>query len=416
MAKKHKHPEHENLERWLVSYADFMTLLFATFTALYALAQTDAAKLKDVGEAIREGFEEQSIMNGIKSIMQGHSAPNRNPDPLSSEKGAGAGVIGKFDSMTYQPGEVKSMQHLVDTLTSDLKGVNDAIKAAEKGKGGTEASRKGSTGESAETTPKEDANTPIRSVEAGIQERGIRISFDSRMLFDPASAALKTSGEKALDVVAERLKKYDNRRIHVEGHTDNLPIATAIFPSNWELSAARASSVVRYFIGRHAFNPAAMVAVGYADTQPVSSNKTPEGRTENRRVDIILYNEKATLLLNPRVQYLKEQPITAKAADLPLSHTPILPVLPNNPKDGPVRVIIKDKDGTERVLVPKTHALVPLNPLGEKSGEKTVKPDPRLEKPSVPKTSVDPKFKASTIIAHPKETSTLPPVPGKTVH
>src|SRR5690349_3203056 len=121
MAKKAKHPEHENLERWLVSYADFMTLLFATFTALYALAQTDIAQLKDVSEAIREGFEEQSIMSGIKTVLQGKSPPNRNPDPLSSEKGAGDGVIGKYESMTYKPGEVKSIQKLADELSKDLE-------------------------------------------------------------------------------------------------------------------------------------------------------------------------------------------------------------------------------------------------------------------------------------------------------
>src|SRR3982750_1935940 len=130
MARKHKHPEHENLERWLVSYADFMTLLFATFTALYAMASTDAAKLKDVGAAIREGFAEQSILSGIKSILEGKSAPSANPDPIASTQGAGAGIMGKFESMTYQPGEVKSTQHMVDDLTSDLKEISKAMHQA----------------------------------------------------------------------------------------------------------------------------------------------------------------------------------------------------------------------------------------------------------------------------------------------
>lgn len=350
MAKKAKHPEHENLERWLVSYADFMTLLFATFTALYALAQTDAAKLKAVGDAIREGFEEQSIISGIKSIMTGKSAPNKNPDPLSSQKGAGPGVIGKFDSMTYKPGEIKSVKKLADQLSSDLQELNKELAkdaAAMKAGGATPDLEKGI----------EDSQAPIRQVEAAVQERGIRISFDSRLLFGPGSATLKSTGWKFLDTVAERLKKFDMNRIHVEGHTDAQPISTVIYPSNWELSAARASSVVRYFIDRHQLNPASLVAVGYGATQPISNNTTPEGRSQNRRVDIVLYSEKMSQILNPRTQFLKEEPLTTESHD-PDKPKEVLPVLPEHSgsdyKDGPVRVIIKERDGTEKILVPKT--------------------------------------------------------------
>jgi chemotaxis protein MotB len=302
MARKHKHPEHENLERWLVSYADFMTLLFATFTALYAMAQTDAAKLKDVSAAIREGFEEKSIMNGINSVLQGQSPPSRNPDPLSQEKGAGPGVIGRFDSMTYQPGEVKSTQKLVDDLSSDLKNVNQEIKSLAVGAGGSQNGPNAQAGSGGK-----EGDVPLRQVEVSVQERGIRISFDSRLLFGPGEATLQPYAYQFLDKVATRLKKFDNRRIHVEGHSDNQPIATGQFPSNWELSCARSSSVVRFFTARHQLNPASLVAVGYGDTQPISNNATAEGRARNRRVDIIVYNEKMSSVLNPRVQYLMEQ-------------------------------------------------------------------------------------------------------------
>jgi len=368
MARKHKHPEHENLERWLVSYADFMTLLFATFTALYALAQTDISKLKDVGAAIRDGFEEQSIISGIKSVLQGKSPPNHNPDPISSEKGAGSGVIGKYESMTYMPGEVKSVKKLADELSQSLKDINREIQADNaallkggKGQGAQKGQGSGQLG------VEEDPSAPIRPVEASVQERGIRISFDSRLLFGPGSAALKASGWKFLDTVADRLKPFDNNRIHVEGHTDSQPISTIIFPSNWELSGARASSVVRYFIDRHQFNPASLVAVGYGSTQPLASNDTAEGRSKNRRVDLILYSEKVGNLVNPRVQYLKEEPLSTKS-DSPDKPQEILPVLPshaNDPKynDGPVKVIIKEKDGTEKVLIPKTKAAVPVKPV-----------------------------------------------------
>jgi chemotaxis protein MotB len=370
MAKKHKHPEHENLERWLVSYADFMTLLFATFTALYAMAQTDAAKLKDISAAIREGFEEQSIISGIKSVLQGQSPPNKNPDPLSQEKGAGPGVIGKFDSMTYQPGEVRSTQKLVDDLTSDLKDANHEIKSLTVGAGGNQnepggQGQSGAVGQGQNSKPveagppgTEDSQVPMRQIEVSVQERGIRISFDSRLLFGPGESALRPYAYKFLDKVASRLKKFDNHRIHVEGHTDKQPIASSQFPSNWELSCARSSSVVRFFIGRHQFNPSSLVAVGYGDTQPISNNAIAEGRARNRRVDIIVYNEKMSSVLNPRTQFIGEQQIVKSVSDGPEKPKTVLPVLPQpdsgSAPSGPVKIIIKEADGTEKILVPKT--------------------------------------------------------------
>lgn len=422
MARKKKHPEHENLERWLVSYADFMTLLFATFTALYALAQTDAAKLKDVSTAIREGFEQQSIISGIKSIIQGQSPPNHNPDPISSDKGAGSGVIGKFDSMTYQPGEVKSLEHLVDDLTSDLKEVNKGMQTAKKAlsegqnEGGQTAEGQSAGGNEAQ----EENATPVRPIEAAVQQRGVRISFDSRLLFAPGSATLQMGGRKFLDVVANRLKKFDSRRIHVEGHTDDQPISTLIFPSNWELSGARASSVVRYFIGSHHFNPSSMVAVGYGSTQPLGSNATQEGRAKNRRVDIILYNEKSSMLLNPRVQFLQEKPLNTLSSTTNAAKE-ILPNLPTPPKDGPVRVIFKDKDGTEKVLIPKTKELVPIDKFeaeqkaaASESASSSVPARPARLKPSAPKSTHKPTQSHGTshTTSMPKSAPLTPPVPG----
>lgn len=411
MARKHKHPEHENLERWLVSYADFMTLLFATFTALYALAQTDLSRLKSVGDAVREGFQEQSLISGIKSVLQGKSAPNHNPDPISSEKGAGSGVIGKYESMTYMPGEVKSVKKLADELMESVKELNREIQAdnaalAGGGKGHAQAQGQGQgVGQGG---LEEDKSVPIRPVEAAVQERGLRISFDSRLLFSPGSATLKASGWKFLDTVADRLKKFDNNRIHVEGHTDSQPISTLMFPSNWELSGARASSVVRYFIDRHHFNSGSLVAVGYAATQPLGDNNTPEGRTKNRRVDIILYSQKVGALINPRTQYLKEEPLSTKSND-PDKPKEVLPVLPahdaveNKYSDGPVKVIIKERDGTEKVLVPKTKV---VNPASDKTAKpdlvKSVTSEPSRKKTVAPQPSSK---------AQPKSES-HPPVPG----
>jgi chemotaxis protein MotB len=368
MGRKKKHPEHENLERWLVSYADFMTLLFATFTALYALAQTDASKLKEVTEAIREGFEEQSIMNGIKSVLSGKSPPSRNPDPISSQKGAGPGVIGKFDSMTYRPGEVKSMKKMAEQLSKDLEKLSETLKkdTAED----AALKKKGEHGKQAGSGEEDKEEAALQPVQVSYQERGIRISFDSRLLFKSGDAFLKPAGQQFLDKVAVRLKTAHNLRIHVEGHTDDQAIQSGSYPSNWELSSARAGSVVRYFIGAHQITPGSLVAVGYGSTQPLGNNQTEEGRSKNRRVDIVLYNQSVANLLNPRLQYLKERAVktqTDMKDQKPEIH-PVLPVhhsggaqsgeihktLETPDANGPVKVIIKDRDGTEKIFIPKT--------------------------------------------------------------
>jgi chemotaxis protein MotB len=368
VAKKHKHPEHENLERWLVSYADFMTLLFATFTALYALSLSDVGKLKDVTEAISQGFEEQSLLNGIKSILEGKSPPSKNPDTIPMDSGQGNGLLDKFKSMTYTPGEIESTAQLIDDLNHDAEAINGAIQTP--GSGISQFDGAGGQG-------MEDASAPIRPVETSVQERGIRVSFDSRMLFPAGAATVRPEAYKFLDTVAQRLKKFQGTHIiHIEGHTDAQPISSVAFPSNWELSGARASSIVRYFIDRQRFNPGSLVSVGYGSTQPVATNQTSEGRAKNRRVDIIIYNEKMSALINPRLQAFNELPVTQKSSkpgDKPVIHA--LPVVPDKPMgttDGPVRVIIKDKDGTEKVLIPKTKPKTEEPLTQESSGEKSV--------------------------------------------
>jgi chemotaxis protein MotB len=297
VGKKKKHPEHENLERWLVSYADFITLLFATFTALYAIATAKLAKEEDVGKAIKEGFEQQSVetvLKGISSVLQGKSTPTDHPNPAFEQTGRGEGVIGAYDSMTFMPGEVKALETLIDEIT-------EAVKEAAK-EGDTEAespvtiSKIGADADVPPAPQEGPASGPTRvvlkGVEIALQERGVRISFDSSLLFAPASAQLAAGHTRLLDAVANRLvARMGDHLIYIEGHTDSSPMHSAIYPSNWELSAARASTVVRRLISKHKMPAGRLVAVGYGDTRAVSSNATAEGRARNRRIDIIIYSK-----------------------------------------------------------------------------------------------------------------------------
>jgi chemotaxis protein MotB len=285
--KKQKHEEHENHERWLVSYADFITLLFATFTALYAISSADLAKFKKFGESVKDSFSQQSIMsesliNGIKSILQGKSPPNDNPNPLSSKKGEGDGVLGKFTSMVNRPGQVKgkgaSAKHphgskakrnavALDQLTQAVALLNNQLKVV--------------------VAKTQLHQMPLQDIQVLAEPQGIRLRLDSRLLFDSGSAQLRPEARAALSVIGARLRALAVvDRLRVEGHTDNQPMSSSQFPSNWELSAARAASVVRYLIVQQQFLSERFSVVGYADSQPVVPNTTAEGRAKNRRIDI----------------------------------------------------------------------------------------------------------------------------------
>jgi chemotaxis protein MotB len=120
----------------------------------------------------------------------------------------------------------------------------------------------------------------------------LTINMVDRVLFDSGQAKVKPAGLKVLKQVSEILKKVTDKQIRIEGHTDNVAIGAKLkdrIPTNWELSTARATSVVRYLIEEGGVNPANLSAVGYADTQPIASNETEEGRTANRRIEIVLY-------------------------------------------------------------------------------------------------------------------------------
>lgn len=358
MAKKKKHPEHENLERWLVSYADFITLLFATFVALFAMSQQDIAKMKDAAKAIRQGFEEQSIIHGARTILNINSTAGQDSEAPVDNGGAGDGVL-DFESLTYVPGDTRAEENQFQkTIQSLSDAANDIIEAVKKAWVGTEAPgiHQPTMGEAEEAPP--------QPVQVSFQERGLRVSFDSRLLFERGTATLRSESEEALDKIAKNLTDYNRTHIiHVEGHTDNEPISSALYPSNWELSAARASTVVRYLIKNHGFSKDSLVAVGYGDSQPLTSNLTPEGRAKNRRVDIIIYSRKASATVDPRKQYGTEERTLIRYEERDANNEVIQPILIRSesappsgalPPDGPANLIIQDESGNvEKVIIPK---------------------------------------------------------------
>ena len=249
MARKKKHPEHENLERWLVSYADFITLLFATFVVLYALAQVDASDFAKLEDSLKQAFSQGALFDGQQSIMDGSNS-------LFDQQQANSfipSLMLEYISPKYEEESFKE----IDESIQELKEAGE-----------------------------------LEGITSKITDKGLLLTFDDKYLFAPASAYLDSNAKKLLDKVGVLIcKKFVLHAMRIEGHTDSDPIRTVQYPSNWELSAARASSVVRYMIDRFKFSPSLFSAVGYADTRPLENSISPKDPI-NRRVEILILKNK----------------------------------------------------------------------------------------------------------------------------
>jgi chemotaxis protein MotB len=252
MSKK-KHPEHVNHERWLVSYADFITLLFAFFVVLFASSQSDKKKQMKLAEAMQSAFT----------------------------------PLGTFDAHSKTP-------PLTDTSAAPAIDEPPAALAPPLPTSGAE------TAETLEQTKARLTRLLAQQVAAGrippggmtmrITIDGLVISLHEAGFFPSGSAEIRAESIPMLAILATTLPSGPLR---VEGHTDNVPIHTAQFASNWELSTARSTSIARLLLERGPINPANLAAAGYAEFHPIASNATEDGRTQNRRVDIILLRRPA---------------------------------------------------------------------------------------------------------------------------
>jgi chemotaxis protein MotB len=262
--RKKKLEEHENHERWLVSYADFITLLFAFFVVMYAISSVNEGKYRVLSDTMVEAFSEE-----LKEAKQ-------LPAPLLTEN--------------QQPGDY--------VFRGENQDQSDISNEAEKGL--AESDQQNESQVSQETEPVDDRLWVLASnldsslqsfvdqdlVDINLQGDKIEIQLNSKMLFDSGSTRLSKDARKAFRDIALIVKPLNNQ-IYVEGHTDNVPIQTLAFPSNWELSAARAASVVAY-VTRQGVDPHRLAAIGYGEYRPIADNTTVEGRSKNRRVTMII--------------------------------------------------------------------------------------------------------------------------------
>ncbi len=267
--KKHRggHAEHENEERWLLTYADMITLLMALFMVLFSISSVNISKYQTLQQSLKAAFS-GSVLSGGRNILAAGSESTANRNSANADIPA----IVPLTPSIPKPGDTSARQ-IAAAMVSQSRSANeqqtfehlrDVINAYARAHGFS------------------------KDVEAIIEERGlvVRVLTD-KLLFDSGSATLQPAGKPLLAEVSKLLNLAPAHPVTVEGNTDDVPVDTTEFPSNWELSTDRAATVVRYLITQ-GVAPERLAAAGYADLHPVASNATAAGRALNRRVDIVL--------------------------------------------------------------------------------------------------------------------------------
>jgi chemotaxis protein MotB len=262
--------EHENEERWLLTYADMITLLMALFMVLFSISSVNISKYQTLQESLKAAFS-GSILSGGRAIMQSGSESTSAHTPATAE--------------------VPS----IVPLTPDIpKPTETSAQVAQQITKALSTAKLANQEQASFVKLQQELNAYAHShgfgnqVQAVIEERGlvVRVLTD-KLLFDSGSAHLQSAGLGLLNEISNLLNVDQKHPITVEGNTDNQPIDTPQFPSNWELSTDRATAVVRYLIA-HGVAEQRLSAAGYADLHPLASNATAAGRAKNRRVDIVL--------------------------------------------------------------------------------------------------------------------------------
>lgn len=276
MSRRKKHTGHENHERWLVSYADFITLLFAFFVVMFASSHADKGKAAQVSESVRKALEEGQVAAVLAGIL-GTGDGDRKKAAVKVE----AGVAEAGGGAEAQPDLAASYA----ALTADL------YLEIQAGK-----------------------------IRITMEPRGLVVSLREAAFFSTGDDRIDPGTYPSLEKIAAAILKIPNS-VRLEGHTDSVPIHNSRFRSNWELSAARAIATLELFAERFGVARDRLAIVGYAETMPVDTNETEAGRAHNRRVDVVILNEHGML---PEPKPVKEPaPATRSGSS------------PSRSKDGP---------------------------------------------------------------------------------
>jgi chemotaxis protein MotB len=255
MARKKHAAAHENHERWLISYADFITLLFAFFVVMFASSQTDKAKAQQISDSVKKALDKGGVPAIVHEILGG----------TVDEKGKGNAMMkgpGGSKPVAVQPAQAAAVAELVPSLDYLTKSLQSEIKDGK--------------------------------IDVHLEARGLVVSLRQATFFPSGQAAVDPATLESIDKIAATISKLPNP-VRLEGHTDSIPIHTAQFRSNWELSAARSIAMLELFSTHYNIPRSRLAIAGYADTAPKDSNDTEEGRAHNRRVDIVILNQQVIM-------------------------------------------------------------------------------------------------------------------------
>jgi len=251
--KKHEeHEEHENHERWLVTYADMITLLMVLFIVLFAIGQTDLEKFRKLQEGLAESFG-----NEAPGVLETGSGLLNDESSFGAERSAEAEAA------------LEARDHARQAIARDRAALEQTQATLDE---------------------RLTAAGVRQDVELRIEERGLIVTIiTDQILFEPGSDAILGAGQSIIGPIAEAVADLPNA-VSIEGHTDNTPISSGRFASNWELSTARATSVLRLLQLASGIAPERLSAAGYADTRPIADNTTVLGRAANRRVEVVVHS------------------------------------------------------------------------------------------------------------------------------
>jgi chemotaxis protein MotB len=262
MPARRKQAAHPNHERWLVSYADFMTLLFAFFVVMYATSQSDKGKAKQISEAVSQALDNNHVVVRLAALLSGASAPKGNtagdkPGAATTDGQKGKDGSAKMEKPIDPKAPPADLSASLKQLTAELKKEIDAGK-----------------------------------IRLSLEARGLVVSLTQAAFFPSGTDAIDPSAMESLGKIAAVARLLPNG-IRLEGHTDSQPIHSVRFRNNWDLSAARAIAVLDVLNTKFNVPRERLAISGYAETAAIDTNDTEEGRARNRRVDIVVLTEQS---------------------------------------------------------------------------------------------------------------------------
>ncbi len=266
MSRRRRKQQEESIEdtgRWLISYADFITLLFAFFVVMYSISSVNVSKYRVLSESIGNAFDSMKS-NNLKLIEEGQPESGL---PISVNRQP-TSIIEPIKLTHFITAEEKRDAEVSEKVIAERRKLDKIAQQFESALG---------------------VFVDDKLVSVKKNDLWVEIDIKSKLLFFSGEAALQAKATPVLKKISEVLAK-NNNTIHVEGHTDNIPIETIEFPSNWDLSAARAVSVVRELI-YDGIDPARLAAVGYGDNHPIADNRLESGRFKNRRVTLVIISQ-----------------------------------------------------------------------------------------------------------------------------